>query len=384
MYSVWAPAFFLSLILWLPAQAQQSQDDAQARAELEAVNEAIGSIESWLDEANSRHNNAQETLRQAELAVSALQSQIDAIQQRIESSTVEQSRLQQRQQSVESDKQAQAEVLGDILRAAYKTGDYNRLRLLLNGGDPSKAARMLRYAADISRSQFERIEAFQETLTELAEVQQQLDDNLSRLQQQEAELARQSEEMASARDERAIALAALDADISTRNQELEQLQFDQAELQALLDEIARAMEGVRSFADVPPISASQGRLNRPVNGSVVSRFGSTYGGGSLRRQGIIIRASEGSAVQAIHPGQVVFSDWLRGAGLLVIVDHGAGFMSLYGGNEALAKNAGDWVDAGEVLATSGLGGENGSAGLYFEIRRNGSALDPEDWLADDS
>lgn len=384
MYSVWAPAFFLSLILWLPAQAQQSQDDAQARAELEAVNEAIGSIESWLDEANSRHNNAQETLRQAELAVSALQSQIDAIQQRIESSTVEQSRLQQRQQSVESDKQAQAEVLGDILRAAYKTGDYNRLRLLLNGGDPSKAARMLRYAADISRSQFERIEAFQETLTELAQVQQQLDDNLSRLQQQEAELARQSEEMASARDERAIALAALDADISTRNQELEQLQFDQAELQALLDEIARAMEGVRSFADVPPISASQGRLNRPVNGSVVSRFGSTYGGGSLRRQGIIIRASEGSAVQAIHPGQVVFSDWLRGAGLLVIVDHGAGFMSLYGGNEALAKNAGDWVDAGEVLATSGLGGENGSAGLYFEIRRNGSALDPEDWLADDS
>jgi len=383
MRSIWVLTF-LSIILCLPAHSQQSQDDAQARAELEAVNNAIGSIENWLDEANSRHNSAQETLRQAELAVSTLQSEIDNIQQRIESSTREQGRLEQRQRSIESDKQAQAEVLADILRAAYKTGDYNRLRLLLNGGDPSKAARMLRYAADISRSQLERIETFQETLTELADVQQQLDDNLSQLQQQETELARQSRELAAARDERAAALAALDADIDSRSQELEQLQFDQAELQALLDEIARAMEGVRSFADVPPITASRGRLNRPVNGNVAARFGSTYGGGSLSRQGIIIRTSEGSPVQAIHPGQVVFSDWLRGAGLLVIVDHGAGYMSLYGGNEALAKNAGDWVDAGEVLATSGLGGENGSPGLYFEIRRNGSALDPEDWLADGS
>lgn len=380
MHSIWV-FIVLSVIL---CSTTQAQDDEQARAELEAVNNAIGSIEDWLDEANSRHSSAQENLRQAELAVSTLRSEIDTIQQRIESSTGEQQRLEQRQQAIEADKQAQADVLADILRAAYKTGDYNRLRLLLNGGDPSKAARMLRYAADISRSQLERVEAFQETLTELANVQQELDVNLSRLQQQEIELERQSQELATARDDRASALAALDADIDSRNQELEQLQFDQAELQALLDEIARAMEGVRSFADVPPISASQGRLNRPVNGNIIARFGSTYGGGSLSRQGIIIRSSEGSPVRAIHPGQVVFSDWLRGAGLLVIVDHGAGYMSLYGGNEALAKSAGDWVDADDVLATSGLGGENGSPGLYFEIRRNGSALDPGDWLADDS
>jgi len=383
MHPIWVLTF-LSIILCLPAYAQQAQDDEQARAELEAVNDAIGTIENWLDEANSRHNSEQEALRQAELAVNTLQSEIDANQQSIVSSNREQARLEQRLQSIETDKQAQAEVLADILRAAYKTGDYNRLRLLLNGEDPSKAARMLRYAADISRSQLERIEEFQDTLTQMADAQQQLDDNLAQLQQQEAKLARQSQELASARDERAAALAALDADIDSRSQELEQLQFDQAELQALLDEIARAMEGVSSFADVPAITASQGRLNRPVAGSVASRFGSTYGGGNLRRQGIIIRSSEGSPVQAVHPGQVVFSDWLRGAGLLVIVDHGSGYMSLYGGNEALAKKAGDWVDAGEVLATSGLGGENGSPGLYFEIRRNGSALDPEDWLADGS
>ncbi len=380
MRTVWARLSLLIAGLLLPLTLH-AQDGAQTQAELDAVNEAISSIESWLDRANTRHTDAQETLREAELAVSALQADISENQQSIESSRAEQARLQERRATIDADRAAQAQVLASILRAAYKTGEHNRLRLLLNGDDPSKAARMLRYASDLSRYQLARITEFQNTLAELADVQEQLDSNLRELQEQEAALTQRSAELATARDERAAALAALDADIDSRNQELEQLQFDQAELQALLDEIARAMEGIRSFADVPAISGQQGRLSRPVDGAIAARFGSSYGGGSLRRQGIIIRASEGTPVQAVHPGQVVFADWLRGAGLLVILDHGNGYMSLYGGNEALSRSAGDWVDAGDVLATSGLGGENGTAGLYFEIRRNGTALNPEDWLA---
>ncbi len=378
MRKLWASIPLLCSFVALPGMAQ---DDAQTRAELEAVNAAIASIESWLDRANASHSDAQETLREAELAVSELQGEIAANRQRIQLSREEQERLESQRQTIDADRQAQAEVLANILRAAYQTGEHNRLRLLLSGEDTSKAARMLRYASDLSRYQLERITEFQNTLEQLAEVQQQLDANLAELQQQEADLTQRSAELAAARDERATALAALDADINSRNQELEQLQFDQAELQALLDEIARAMQGVRSFADVPAITGSRGRLSRPVDGAITAQFGSEYGGGSLRRQGIIIRAAEGSPVQAIHPGQVVFADWLRGAGLLVIVDHGNGYMTLYGGNEALSKRAGDWVDTGDVLATSGLGGENGSAGLYFEIRRNGTALNPAEWLA---
>lgn len=380
MRAIWA-LIALFIILTRPSWAQ---DDVQAREDLEAVNSAISEIESWLNEANSRHSSAQETLREAELAISTLQTDIADIQQQISNSNLELAALREQQAELQASKNEQAEVLADVLRAAYKSGEHNSLRLLLNGDEPSKAARMLHYAAEISRYQLERIETFRLTLDNLKQVESELDMNLSRLRQQEAELAEQSQQLALARDERAAALAALNADINSRNQELEQLQFDQAELQALLEEIARAMEGIRSFADVPPIGERQGRLTRPVDGAITASFGSSYGGGSLRRQGIIIAVSPGSPVQAVHPGQVVFADWLRGAGLLIIVDHGDGYMSLYGGNEALAKNAGDWVDAGEVLAISGLGGENSTPGLYFEIRRHGSALDPENWLASGS
>lgn len=364
----------------MPAWAQQGQSD-EARAELEAVNSAIADIEDWLDRANSRHNDAQETLREAELAVSEIQTEIGEVSARVAESESALNRLRQRQQELEARKDSQAEVLANVMRAAYKTGEFNRLRLLLSGEEPSKAARLMRYAADISRQQLARIEAFETTLGDLRDNRAELDSTLQILEEQQAELEAQSAELATARDERESALSALSADINSRSGQLEQLQFDQAELQALLEEIARAMEGIRSFADVPAITANRGRLNRPVDGAVTARFGSSYGGGSLQRQGIILSASEGSPVQAVHPGQVVFADWLRGAGLLVIVDHGGGTMSLYGGNEALASSAGDWVDTGDVLATSGLGGENGSPGLYFEIRQNGSPQDPEEWLA---
>jgi len=370
----------LSASLSVPAWAQQGQSD-EARAELEAVNSAIADIEDWLDRANSRHNDAQETLREAELAVSEIQTEIGEVSARVAESESALNRLRQRQQELEARKDSQAEVLANVMRAAYKTGEFNRLRLLLSGEEPSKAARLMRYAADISRQQLARIEAFETTLGDLRDNRAELDSTLQILEEQQAELEAQSAELATARDERESALSALSADINSRSGQLEQLQFDQAELQALLEEIARAMEGIRSFADVPAITANRGRLNRPVDGAVTARFGSSYGGGSLQRQGIILSASEGSPVQAVHPGQVVFADWLRGAGLLVIVDHGGGTMSLYGGNEALASSAGDWVDTGDVLATSGLGGENGSPGLYFEIRQNGSPQDPEEWLA---
>ena len=379
----------LSLLLALPVVAQDraqdsARDDARARQQLEAVSTAIAEVESWLDRADSELDAGQEALRQAELEVSNLRQEISALESEIASTRADLTALRQRQQSLEQDKDNQATLLGDVLRAAYMAGDHNRLRLLLDGDDPSKAARLLHYAGEFSRHQLQLIEQFQTTLAELDSVQEQLDRQLADLGSQQQQLEQRSNRLAAARDERATALAALRGDIQSRNQELEQLQFDQAELEALLAEIARAMEGIRSFDDVPPMAGRQGSLDSPVDGPIVSRFGSTYGGGSLVRQGIIIAASEGSPVRAVHPGRVVFADWLRGAGLLIIIDHGDGYMSLYGGNEALASDTGDWVDRGDVIATSGRGSTASAPGLYFEIRRRGTALDPARWLASGS
>ncbi len=372
----------LMLLAFLASSLAAQDEASRARGELQAVSSAIAEIESWLDDANQQQSAAQQRLREAELAISELQQAIENVETDIASSEAELAELRSEQGRLEQQRQSQEDLLGEILRAAYISGEHNQLKLLLSGQGPSESARMLHYSAVLSEYQLARIAEFRQTLTSLETVAQQLDESVQNLQSQRQQLALQSEQLNLARDDRALALENLRSDIANRNQELEQLQIDQAELESLIAEIARAMEGIRSFDDVPDFADSRGRLQNPLSGPLLSRFGSSYGGGSLVRQGIVIGASPGSAVRAVHPGHVVFADWLRGAGLLVIVDHGNGYMSLYGRNEALSASAGDWVDKGDMLATSGLGGENNTPGLYFEIRRNGQALDPADWLPD--
>ena len=158
------------------------------------------------------------------------------------------------------------------------------------------------------------------------------------------------------------------------------LETQQSELQQLIEEITRALEGVSSFAQITPLADSRGSLPPPVDEPVAHAFGATYGGGSLVRKGLSYEPNPGNPVRAVHSGRVVFADWLRGSGLLVVLDHGQGYMSLYAHNEALTVISGDWVDAGEVLARSGTNSSDRNAGLYFEIRRNGEPQDPTAWL----
>ncbi|MFN3162448.1 MAG: murein hydrolase activator EnvC family protein, partial [Pseudohongiellaceae bacterium] len=225
-----ARVLLLGLLLALPVVAQDraqdsARDDARARQQLEAVSTAIAEVESWLDRADSELDASQEALRQAELEVSNLRQEISALESEIASTRADLTALRQRQQSLEQDKDNQATLLGDVLRAAYMAGDHNRLRLLLDGDDPSKAARLLHYAGEFSRHQLQLIEQFQTILAELDSVQEQLDRQLADLGSQQQQLEQRSNRLAAARDERATALAALRGDIQSRNQELEQLQF---------------------------------------------------------------------------------------------------------------------------------------------------------------
>jgi len=155
-------------------------------------------------------------------------------------------------------------------------------------------------------------------------------------------------------------------------------------LQALVDQINNAIVDIPETADLMPFADARGRMPWPLNGAVLASFGQTYSNGQLRRQGLIIAAEPGTAVRAIHPGRVVFADWLRGSGNLVVVDHGNAYLSLYAHNQQLTKQAGDWVNRGEALALSGHDAGNGQAGLYLEIRRNSQPQNPADWLASTS
>lgn len=360
--------------------AAESPEQNKTQVQLEAVAAAISDIESWLNSANEQHSEELERLREAEVAHSAAIAASTAVAERVAALRVESASLLREQESLLNLKAEQEEILAVLLRAAYMSGDSLALKLLLNGEDLSEGSRMLSYARYLSEYQLDKIENYQLTLDQLTIVEANRESTLNELESRLQELQQEQSALEQLQAERSQAVNALARSITSRSSELEQLQLDRAELEKLLEEIARAMEGIRSFDDVPPFVDQKGELKPPLAGPLISRFGESYGGGSLRRQGIIIGAEVGTVVNAVHAGQVVFANWLRGSGLLVVIDHGEGFMSLYGGNEALAVAAGDWVDAGAVIATSGNGVSN-QAGVYFEIRRSGQPQDPTDWLS---
>jgi septal ring factor EnvC (AmiA/AmiB activator) len=239
---------------------------------------------------------------------------------------------------------------------------------------------MLHYTLKFSEAQLQKVSEFETLIRRIKSTEIAAAAKVTELEQQSTTLNNQLAAVDLARLEKNNALASLRSSIASKGQELEQLEINQAELQRLVEEIRIVMKGVRSFADVPPFASTRGRLIPPLAGSFGSRFGERYGDGNLNRQGITIQAETGTPVRAVHAGHVVFADWLRGSGLLVIVDHGSGYLSLYGGNEALSAIAGNWVDAGDIVSTSGTS-ISGEDGLYFEIRRNGQPQDPSPWFS---
>ena len=267
-----------------------------------------------------------------------------------------------------------------LLQHAYLNRKNNALKSMLNAENLPEGARQLLYMRYLSEFQLARITTFNTTLSELAALGAEAAENLSLLDRQQRLAVQLENELANARESQAAALANLRNSIASRSSAMTRLETQQSELQQLIKEIIRAIEGVSPFAQITPLADSRGSLQPPVDEPVAHAFGATYGGGSLMRKGLSYEPNPGNPVRAIYPGRVVFADWLRGSGLLIVLDHGQGYMSLYAHNEALTVNSGDWVDAGEMLARSGTNSSDRNVGLYFEIRRNGEPQDPTAWL----
>jgi septal ring factor EnvC (AmiA/AmiB activator) len=375
-------AFLAGLSLACTIYAAENRDEAQQ--ELTAVNSAIKEIQSWLVVARTKQSETVANLQQSELKISDTLHAIAKNEQELLQTRTEISTLTAQTEKLESKKAKQSAILAQTIRTAYMTGDQTVLKVLLNQEDIAKSARMLHYHRRFTASQLASIETFKKTLDELAETNLKLSSKAGELENLQTLLKRKMQTLSESKKQREIALAQLKADMSSRESELEQLQINQAELQQLIEQINRAVADIPSVMQNSPFIQQRGKLQLPADGKIIKTFGSRYGESDLKRQGITIKVNEGTPVQAIHPGRVVFSDWLRGAGLLVIVDHGEGYMSLYGNNQALSKQTGDWVRTGDILATSGRSSEainNEGAGLYFEIRHHGEAQNPRSWIA---
>jgi septal ring factor EnvC (AmiA/AmiB activator) len=374
--------FAAALGLGLPpmALAAKQPTPAQKEAELKAVNSRIEKVRKAVNEDVERRDKLSTQLRDAELGVQAARRKLDDIRAQGLAIEARLRELQQEEAGLEKDLAAERGALEGELRAAYVNGREEQLKLLLNQQDPATFGRMLRYYGYFGRARAERIAGISDKLEHLALVREKIAAERDRLASLEADQEQQVLALRSAQEGRTRAVAAIERDIKTQSGQLQRLQSQAQALEKLIADLRKALENV-PVAKQAPFEPLRGRLPWPVQqGRVLARFGQPRAGGSMRWQGMLIGTDRGARVRAPFAGRVVYSDWLPGMGLMVVLDHGGGYLSLYGHNEEIFRKVGDTISAGDVIGAVGDTGGNSEPALYFEVRRGRQPVDPEIWL----
>ncbi|WP_218583906.1 murein hydrolase activator EnvC family protein [Pseudomonas akapageensis] len=410
-----------------------ADERAQTQQQLDATRQDIAELKKLLGQLQQEKSGVQKDLRGTETEIGKLEKQVEALQKELKKTEGELERLDTEKKKLQSARIEQQRLIAIQARAAYQSGRQEYLKLLLNQQNPEQFARTLTYYDYMSQARLEQLRSFNETLRQLANVEKEIALQQAQLLTQQGSLDSQRHELEVVRDQRQQVLAKLNNDVKERDQKLQARQQDQADLTKVLKTIeealarqAREAEEARQKAllaqqeaekqrqreaeaqaqaqanasDTPrkvkpvagelvsssgasyggPFVSARGKLPWPVDGRLLAHFGETRGDDARTKwDGVMISASAGSQVHAVHGGRVVFADWLRGAGLLVILDHGNGYLSLYGHNQTLLKEAGDIVKAGEAISTVGSSGGQDTPALYFAIRQQGRPSDPAQW-----
>lgn len=368
------------MALALPAAPSAQADEERAtQAQLKKLRSEIAELNRMLQNFRGERSKLQNSLRSSEVEIGEIQKRMRSIQQQLEQQQRELERLNQQRDDLQSSRRQQAEQIARQVRGAYQLGRQHKIKVLLNQENPDTVSRALAYYDYFNRARGERIEAYIDLISELDHIEPRIRQQVDTLATAREQLQQQQLALVDARAQRQQNLARLEAAIQNKDQELKAKASDQAELEKLLSAMQETLANLQLPADYRPFAELKGKLRWPVDGRTAHRFGSAREGSAIRWQGVTIQASEGETVKAIHNGRVVFADWFRGAGLLLILDHGNGYMSLYGHNQSLLREVGDWITTGEPIATVGNSGGNRQAGLYFEIRHNGQPTDPGQW-----
>lgn len=370
---------FLALLPVISAQAEQSGSQGEIEARLKALEEKISNYKETLDSTEGQKSVVEATLERNEQRINKLINEIDTIEKELDTTNDKVSSLTERQKELLTVKSEQQYYIEQQVRAAYEIGSQEYLKVLLNQEDPNEIARMLTYYDYFNQARSRQIESYNLTLLDLDRVTQELAEETVVLESQRRDLGAQQKSLASVQKEKQMTLKALISQISTTGSALLKLEQNRGRLEQLLDKLEESLANLDAPRSAQPFAGMQGKLQLPVEGRISHRFGNQRNQGKLRWHGIFIDAAEGESVYAVHYGRVVFSDWLRGFGLLMIISHGEGYMSLYGHNQALFRETGDWVSAGEVIAAVGDSGGQDKTGLYFEIRIDGKPNNPQNW-----
>jgi len=360
--------------------ASELDDSAQAKAKLAAVRARIADLTSRLGDELRKRDALSAHLREAELVITAKRQRLDTLRAAEAAAERRRSELRMEQGRDQFALQTERSALGRQVRAAYMIGRQEELKLLLNQSNPATLGRTLTYYGYFARERNGKIDTIQSQMMRLQQLVAQIDQETLQLKTLEIEGSHEVAALERARADRAAALAALTKQVTSGNEQLADLKREEQAVESLVADLARVMQDF-------PVDATQsfdrmrGKLPWPVQGRVAAHYQEQHANSApgMRWNGEMIEAVRGAKVRAPYFGRVVYADWLQGLGLLLIIGHSGGYMTLYGHAEVLYKSVGDWVAPGDVIAA--LSDAAGAAPqLYFEIREGRKTVDPRAWL----
>jgi septal ring factor EnvC (AmiA/AmiB activator) len=367
----------LCLIL-LPSlgwSAGEPQTPEEAKQQIQTLQKDLKKLNGWLKDLKSERSDVEKQLEGKEKDIQELLKKIQGIQDGLKKGEKQLGELRIQQRSLQLSIQQQNEQIAAQLRAVYRSGNEESVKLLLNGDSSEDAQRLVQYNRYFSNARQSLINGFINEVSDLSLVEKSIRSHRAQQAREETLLKAERSRLTGQQADRRNLLAKLDSDLAKGDKRSKQLLKDQQNLQEMLQRLEEVLADIQIPDQDVPFSSQRGKLVRPLR--VVAELPID---GSINLGGVTLRAKEGEQVHAIFQGRVVFSDWMRGFGFLLILDHGDGYMSLYGYNQSLLKEVGEWVGANDTVAMAGSTGGRPDTALFFAIRHNGTPLKPLSWV----
>jgi len=380
--SLFFPVIFLLFSVCVSANSNLTKNQKEKSAELDKLRHVINDLQKDLTFARSSYDKRRNELRTYEKKIGHIANNLFKINRQLKTQTKTLRQQHKKEKALRLQLLQHKKTLKKQIRAAYSIGQQDYLKLLLNQQNPASLGRVLSYYDYFINVRSENINDVKTEITDIEQIQIAITQQTKKLAFLQASHSSEIQSLKEAKAQRKIVLAKLGKEIRSKGRKLEKMRQDEKRLERLLHTLMQAMPDIPEQAEsLISFARQKGRLQWPIKGRIRKKYGASRKIGRLKWQGVIINAKEGAAVQAVSHGQVVFSDWLQGYGLLIIIDHGDNFMTLYGYNQSLYRAPGDWVEAGETIAAVGNSGGQIKSGVYFEIRRNGKPTNPSLWCS---
>ncbi len=346
--------------------------------QLEQVRQSIQQLHQKIEKNRSQYGHLHQQLRDAERLIGKLAATLEALHAELKAKQRHHTRLTRERSTQEALLLAQRENLAQQIRAAYIMGRQDYLKILLHQKDPATVGRTLTYYDYFNRARVQHIDSISASLERLEILDIDIQQETATIRQLHSEQKQQKKQLESSNQERRKILRTLNQAYTHQTQRLQDLQTDERSLSQWLQQVD-SLDLPQDTNDIAFVQLKK-HLPWPLRGQLLHQFGEPRGIGSLQWQGLLIGAKTGSKVRAVATGRVVFADWFRNFGQLLIIEHDSAYMSLYGHNQSVYKKVGELVQAGDVIASVGSSGGQQQAALYFELRKQGEPLNPQTWL----